>query len=183
MKSSLFIHHTDDPSTKPQFQKVYDYHNRGAPRDDGTRKWPPGHGMQYHFFIESFGELWKGKDQDKTAWHSNDPYWNDNALAVCLAGDFTHGDPTDQQLATLYNLWKSLSYPKIMLHKDVRDTECPGTFPFKSELRARYLLDLRNRLATATKALVRFVGTVRGNMLKRLTERLRKLIAEEDHSE
>ena len=174
MKTTLFIHHSADPFQGPQFAKTYDYHNRGAPRADGSLKWPTGHGIQYHYFDDVDGEMKTGMPPDRIAWHSGNQYWNANALAVCVAGDLTKTVPSDRQLASLYSLWKELDYPTIMLHKEVRGTTCPGNFDFRAELKRRYYADLRQRLKNAVHALPRFVGTPRGSMLSRLIDRLRK---------
>lgn len=170
MKTTIFIHHSADPTDGPQFAKTYDYHNRGAPRDDGTLKWPVGHGIQYHFFIEKSGQRIDGMPPDRIAWHSGNPYWNENALAACIAGF----EPTEDQLVGLYQLWKELDCCTVMYHKEVRDTKCPGNFDFRAELKRRYYADLKQRLKNAIAALPRFMGTPRGSMISRLIERLRK---------
>lgn len=176
LKTTLFLHHSADASEQPQFTKTYDYHNRGAPRADGSLKWPVGNGIQYHYFIEKLGERFDGKPPDLTAWHSNNPYWNKNALAVCLAGDLTKQTPSEAQLASLFALWKSLAYCTIKLHKEVRDTSCPGSFDFRAELKRRYYVDLSQRLKNAISALPRFEGTPRGNMITRFIERVGNII-------
>lgn len=179
---SLVIHHSGDPSPSPQFEKINAYHkSKNFPRSS------LGFYVGYNWVLEQDGSLRQSRSLEDYGAHTDalcgEGHCNIVAVAVCLAGDFTKEDPTQEQLAKLYLLWKQLDYPKIWLHKDVKDTTCPGNFPYRSELRMRWLLDLRNRLANATKALPRFAGTNRGNMIQRLIERLRKTILQEESGE
>lgn len=55
---------------------------------------------------------------------------NEQSLAVVLAGNFEHEQPTPQQLAALKKLVAELDaeyhFAKIMTHRDASPTACPG---------------------------------------------------------
>ena len=168
---NLMLHHSADSSEEPQLERVRAYHDSGA-----GGKWPPGLGIQYTFFIEREGPYVQNWPVDKITYHAGSEGWNRAAMAVCLAGDFTKGNPTESQLEQLYALWKSLEYPTLMKHKDVRQTACPGSYDFIKELTRRRNVTLEQRLMAAMKALPRFIGTSRGGVLERLIVRLKRLL-------
>lgn len=174
MKTKLIIHHSGDSSPAPQFEKINGFHRgQGFPRSS------LGLYGGYNWLIESDGQLKQYRGLEERGAHTDascgEGHCNLVAMAVCLAGDFRSADPTPQQCATLYTLWKALNHPKLLLHSDVKGTECPGNFDYRNEILRRRLEDLRQRLYHAVRALPRFLGTPRGNMLSRLIERLRKM--------
>ena len=173
MRQFLCVHHTADQSPTSQYQKTYAYHDSGA---DG--RFPPDHGIQYHFLIEKSGAAIQGPPLDKVLWHADSIEWNEKAMAVCLAGDFTFQTPTEEQLSALYSCWKNLQFPHVVYHKEVRPepTQCPGTFLFREELERRHKLDLLQQLKNAEHAFPRLQGTVRGSMLARLIQRLKSIL-------
>lgn len=174
-KNALVLHHTDDPSPKPQFAKVYAYHDAGA-----GKKWPPGHGIQYPKFIEKDGRLVETGDESRVTWHAGNAYYNECGIAVCLAGDFTREAPTPAQLDSLVkvatdlqNRW-GIPDNRIFLHREVRDggTQCPGT-DLRSLLLARRAELLAESLTKWEKAL-RWATGLRKSVLTRLVERVRR---------
>lgn len=155
MKYAIVLHHSGDPSADPQYQKVWDYHNSGA-----GGKWPPGYGMQYHYFIGKDGTIKQARPEDSIGWQAGSWHWNLYSIGICCAGDFTQQSPTDPQINSLAALTKDIQDrwgmpdTKIYLHKEVRPepTACPGT-----DLRARLLsrrmtLD-KNQIAQILSAL------------------------------
>ena len=169
----MAIHHSAINDEKPQFDRIKIYHNNGA-----SGKWPKGYGIQYHAFIERTGERITSYNIDHITWHSGSQEWNRKSFAVCLAGDFRYQQPTEAQLGSLFGIWKDQGYPVIVYHKDIRPepTACPGNFPFVEELERRRMLSLQNDLRLAERALQRFEGTSRGNLLKRFIGRLRAIL-------
>lgn len=175
-KTAIVLHHTDDPSDEPQYEKVWAYHDSGA-----GGKWPKGHGIQYPHFIGKDG-TWISQDDDKTTWHAGNKEMNEQGIGVCLAGDFTQERPTPAQIDTLVRVVTDIQTrygipdSRIFLHREVRDkpTECPGV-----DLRALLIVRrgemLRGRLPTLLEALQRVTGP-RKIRLQRLVDRLRRLI-------
>jgi len=180
MRTQLVIHHSADPSKAPQFDKINGYH-----KSKGFPKSSLGYWVGYNFLIEHSGEVRQARALTDHGAHTDamcdGGHCNSVAYGICLAGDFTKADPRPEQLAALFILWKSLGYPKLLLHSDVKKTTCPGGFPFRNELQLRWLDDIRKQLASALKALPRFLGTLRGNMLGRKIERLENIIDENEH--
>jgi len=180
MRSQLVVHHSADPSQTPQFDKINGYHKR-----KGFPKSSLGYWVGYHVLIEPSGEVRQARALTDHGAHTaamcDGGHCNSVAYGVCLAGDFTKADPRPEQLAALYMFWKSLGYPKILLHSDVKKTGCPGKYPFKNELQIRWLADIHQQLKNAVRALPRFLGTLRGNMLGRKIERLENIVDENEH--
>lgn len=175
MRTKLVIHHSDDASTAPQFEKINGYH-----RSKGFPISSLGFFVGYNWIVERDGKLMQARGLDDIGAHTaascGEGHCNLVAYGVCLAGDFTFQTPTDAQLATLFTLWKALNYPRIYLHSDTKATACPGIFPFRNELNRRWFLDLKQQLKNALKALPRYIGTLRGRELDRKIDRLEKLI-------
>lgn len=175
MRTQIVIHHSADPSTSPQFDKINGYHkSKGFPRSS------LGFYVGYNWLVEHDGQLKQARGLNDHGAHTDamcdGGHCNLVAYGVCLSGDFTRNLPTPGQCATLYDLWKSLNYPKLLLHSDVKQTSCPGDFDFRNELTRRYYADLNQGLKNAMAALPRFLGSARGSMLSRLIDRLRKTI-------
>lgn len=182
MKTILAIHHSGDPSHDPQFEKINEYHRgRGFPRSS------MGLYGGYTWLDEWDGQLKQYRGLDEYGAHTDascgEGHCNLVANAVCLAGDFRNSAPSEPQLATLFTLWKALNYPRIVLHSDVKGTDCPGNFDFRNELTRRYYADLRKQLKDAVRALARFIGMPRWNTLTRKIRRLRNIKGVEDGSQ
>lgn len=173
MRTRLILHHSADASDLPQFEKINGYH-----RSKGFPISSLGFYGGYHWLCGKDGTLKQYRGIDEYGAHTaamcDDGHCNLVAWGVCLAGDLTWQTPTDAQLASLYTLWKALNYPKLILHSDVKKTDCPGDFDFRNEMTRRWLMDLRQQLKNALHALGRFVGKPRWNMLTRKISRIRK---------
>lgn len=114
-------------------------------------------GLGYHFVIGNgsmtrdgqveLGYRWKKqlKGAHARARASDDNRWNLHSIGICLVGDFTSKEPSDQQMDALVKLVRALCAEygipadKVVPHKFVRETACPGAnFPwreFKSRIR------------------------------------------------
>lgn len=175
MKALWILHHSADSSPGDQFDKINASHkSRGFPVSS------IGFYVGYQAVIEKSGDLRRSRGWDERGAHTaasceGEPC-NVNAIGVCLAGDFTKEEPTMEQLDTLYRLWRDLGYPKTLLHSDVKRTACPGNFPFRNALQARYVADLTDRLKQGLRALPRLLGTSRGNILQRQITRLKRAL-------
>lgn len=100
-------------------------------------------GVGYHFLIRRDGSLEGGRPEWAMGAHVKN--YNDRSLGVALNGDFMVQMPTPQQMVSLIALLKELQarYPaaKVVVHRHLRPTECPGVnFPW-DELQSRLRSD------------------------------------------
>lgn len=72
-----------------------------------------------------------------TGAHAGVDRYNRYGIGICLVGDFSTGHPTDRQMRSLVALVTYLQdrchipTTNVMLHRHVKDTECPGkNFPY-----------------------------------------------------
>ena len=170
-KTHRIIHHTADTSKSHQFEKTKAYHDAGA-----GGKWPAGHGIQYHRLVEKDGIIVHCNDYERICWHAGSTEWNVKAAGWCLAGRFTEEDPTKEQLDSLFLMWKNEGFPPLKLHKEVRDTSCPGSFDFIGVLNEMYWQDLKQRMNDAIRSIPRVSGE-RLKSVVRFIERVKQLLS------
>ena len=122
----IMIHHTAHPTWN-----IYDVHNF----HQHTNGWI---GIGYNFFINPDGTVFEGRGLNVGAGATG---YNYNSIHVCFAGNFENTNPTQKQLESGRKLIEYLltlvpSDVKIIGHKDIGKTACPGrNFPldeFKS---------------------------------------------------
>ena len=91
-------------------------------------------GIGYHFFVRKDGSVWQGRPIDRLGAHAKNG--NSYSIGVCFEGDYTRETMPAAQLAAgqelvSYIKGKYPSISKILKHKDVTATSCPGDkFPF-----------------------------------------------------
>lgn len=74
---------------------------------------------------------------------TDDNYWNEHTIGICLVGDFEKHRPTEAQWRSLVKLiWflqQRYAVPtrRIIGHRDVKPTKCPGKYFSFGELRRR----------------------------------------------
>lgn len=74
---------------------------------------------------------------------TDDNYWNEHTIGICLVGDFEKHRPTEAQWRSLVKLIRFLQQRyavptrRIIGHRDVKPTKCPGKYFSFSELRRR----------------------------------------------
>jgi hypothetical protein len=170
MKTAITLHHTADGSLDAQYDRVWQYHNSSA-----GGKWPKGHGIQYHWFVEKSGLVKQGGAEGTVRWHSGVWYWNLNSIAVCLAGDFTQESPTEEQILALtklvtgiQNRW-GIPDDRIFLHREHKKTECPG-IDLRVLLFTKRASLLKMRIIQLTNALKHAKGP-RRTLIERLLQR------------
>ena len=110
-------------------------------------------GIGYHFVIRPDGTIERGRPEWAIGSHSG-PNGNGDSIGIVLTGNFEYDKPTEAQLDSLVWLITQYLEPKygklrVMGHKDVMATACPGrNFPW-AELRAR--LEDDDEMAVETK--------------------------------
>lgn len=92
-------------------------------------------GIGYHYYIRKDGSIWRGRPEKSIGAHARGS--NACSVGVCCEGDYmVETAMPAAQKASLVDLLKYLQekYPKakIVRHKDVGNTDCPGNnFPFR----------------------------------------------------
>jgi len=92
-------------------------------------------GIGYQFVIRANGAIERGRPEWAIGSHSG-PKGNGDSIGIVLAGNFEIDKPTEAQMASLAWLIKEYLEPKygelkILGHKDVMATACPGAmFPW-----------------------------------------------------
>jgi N-acetyl-anhydromuramyl-L-alanine amidase AmpD len=113
-------------------------------------------GLGYHFVIgngegsaDGLVETGYRWSRQLTGAHAGRPrpdvnLMNERGIGICLVGDFNRRPPTPRQIASLHRLvdWlcARLSIPanRVLVHRDIRGTECPGKhFPASEFLTPR----------------------------------------------
>ncbi len=135
----IIIHHSG--SYKGSASSMDRYHRE-------ERGWK--HGLGYHFVIGNgkgsrnglieVGGRWN--EQMKGAHAGSDEY-NQYGVGICLVGNFETNRPTRAQISALVDLIKYLqeccNIPrrKILMHKRLKITDCPGKYFPYSEVMSR----------------------------------------------
>jgi N-acetylmuramoyl-L-alanine amidase len=125
----LVIHHTvTNPTNNPKNDIDYIaqlHKNRG---------WG---GVGYHLIIDATGMVWYVGDLSTQ--RANVANMNDKVIGIAMIGDFTKGNPTDEQIISAHDLCKWFiedfkavpSFTKgwdiVVGHKFLQATQCPGT--------------------------------------------------------
>lgn len=189
MKTAIVLHHSADSSREDQYEKVWNYHNNGAPRSNGTLKWPKGHGIQYAKFIERNGYIIAGRKEHEETWHAG--RINYLSIAICLAGDFRTQNPTDAQVNTLVEIVNELKsrHPiqHIYNHYEVRPTTCPGmdlVGVYEREMLVRNLIPnkpIASKIRSLRRGIRRAIAPVKHLLEKQLSRFLGR-VARLDHN-
>ena len=95
-------------------------------------------GIGYHFVITSDGTVWYVGDISTQRANVADK--NHLVIGVCLVGDFTKYNPTDEQILSAHDLCKFLindipalvnvksqGWKALKGHKELQSTQCPGS--------------------------------------------------------
>ena len=113
------VHHSavDQPEdVVKHIQSIARYHVR-------TKHWSC---IGYSWVIAKDGQIYKVNPDQYVPYHAGNWSWNLNSYGICLLGDFTKYNPSTAQLASLNWLTNDLKVTKIVGHKDVVGTQCPG---------------------------------------------------------
>jgi N-acetyl-anhydromuramyl-L-alanine amidase AmpD len=139
----IVVHHTDTPPTMT-VRQIADYHVNGERRDANGNlvkaQWP---GIGYHFVLGPDGTIYQTNRTETRSYHAGPA--NNDSVGVSLIGRFMKRNwdgtaipperqlPTSAQMDSLARLIAWLmkengiaSVDKIVGHKEVMDTTCPG---------------------------------------------------------
>lgn len=125
----IILHHAAAKTASPE-----DVHAWHLQRDGGT--WA---GIGYNFYVRKNGEIHEGRGLNQSGAHTTG--YNSVSVGICFEGDFsTETVMNIAQLEAGKALLRYLHeiYPdaKIICHRDVNNTACPGTyFPLGELLR------------------------------------------------
>ena len=90
-------------------------------------------GIGYHFYIRKDGKVYRGRPEWTVGAHAQGH--NSRAIGICVEGSYMSETMPQAQLDALKDLIRAMmaKYPgaKLLRHKDVNSTDCPGTkFPW-----------------------------------------------------
>ncbi len=124
----IVIHHS--ASYKGSASSIDRYHRE-------EKGWK--NGLGYHFVIGNGRGSRDGQIEVGGRWnaqakgaHAGDDEYNEYGVGICLVGNFEINRPTRSQISSLVYLIKYLqkccNIPKrkIIMHRDIKDTVCPG---------------------------------------------------------
>ncbi len=132
------------PTRRSRTNRIIIHHSASADVSAATiHQWHLNQGwlgIGYHYVIRSNGMIERGRPENSIGSHSG-PSGNGDSIGIVLAGNFQTSIPTVAQMKSLVELIKDLRSRygnlKVIGHKDVMATACPGArFPWL-ELRAR----------------------------------------------
>lgn len=142
--TKFILHHTAG-SLQDTAKSVSDAHQRrnwgSASKPVYAEKSSLGWYGQYHYFIDKTGKLTQFRKEDEIGWHAGNWFVNKTSIGVCLAGNFQHETPTEEQLNALSKLMHNLQDrhdAEWFFHKDIKSTACPGAWWSKEKLNAVY---------------------------------------------
>jgi N-acetyl-anhydromuramyl-L-alanine amidase AmpD len=128
----IIIHHTASSRDKTTVKDVNAWHK--------VRNFTLsnlGYYVGYHYLILSNGDVVQIRQDFEVGCHCIAQNMNFQSIGVCLTGNFETETPSEQQFASLTELLerklKDFNIPKekVLGHKEVSSTECPGKNLFK----------------------------------------------------
>lgn len=82
----------------------------------------------YHFFINKKGEIYRGRPENTIGAHASNN--NSDSLGICFEGNFEAEEMTTEQIEAgkelVSYLKEKYSISKVLGHRDVNNTSCPG---------------------------------------------------------
>lgn len=93
-------------------------------------------GIGYHFVITTDGMVWYVGDLSTARANVADK--NEQVIGICMVGDFTKGNPTDEQIVSAHDLCQFFisempqlvnvqDWSALKGHQDMQATQCPGS--------------------------------------------------------
>ncbi len=95
-------------------------------------------GIGYHYVIYADGTVYRGRPEWAIGAHAYQDATheaNSDGIGICLIGNFTLASPSSDQMESLiglvFNIWQRYPNIRVIGHKDVMATACPGElFPW-----------------------------------------------------
>ena len=122
---TIVLHHTANDSPKHQLLSVDAFH-----KSRGYGKGSKGFHVGYHRLLEKDGTIQATREYTEMGIHAKNH--NNHCIGVCLAGDFTKEQPTEEQKKALRRVVQEIMslFPipekSIILHRQIVHTACPG---------------------------------------------------------
>ena len=91
-------------------------------------------GIGYHYFVSKQGKVFKGRPDDTIGSHAKG--YNSTSLGICFEGRYSKEIMPQEQIQAgkelVEYLKKKYNIKKVVRHKDLMATDCPGSlFPFE----------------------------------------------------
>lgn len=118
--SELILHHAE--ASRASVEDVNSWHLE--------RGWA---GIGYHYYVRKDGTIWRGRPEWALGAHAVGH--NDKSIGICCEGTYMTETMPAAQLSALKDLIRDIMSRygnlKLLRHKDVNETDCPGTnFPW-----------------------------------------------------
>ena len=118
----VIVHHSATDRDTTTFEAIDRGHqNRGYPKSS------LGYYCGYDYFIESDGKVTQARRELEPDFHTS--AYQGLSIGICLAGNFTFQQPSEEQLKSLKELLETMKLRyngKVSVHKDYYNTECCG---------------------------------------------------------
>lgn len=89
-----------------------------------------GYHIAYHFIIFKDGQVIKTRPLKEIGYQAGHWETNCTSIGICLIGNFEEDIPTEDQLRSLKALFaeymQGLKISKVLAHREVKPTACPG---------------------------------------------------------
>lgn len=127
MKMKTMIHHSASPQATTTLELVNEWH-----KQRGFNLSSLGYYVGYHYLIAPTGEVYQTRAIGEDGCHciafdeGEHTSFNKSSVGICLMGNFEFEDPTPEQIKSLEGLLKNLKPQRILGHRDVASTLCPG---------------------------------------------------------
>lgn len=136
----IVLHHT--AAEEKNTEQIRKYHKSIGWRDIG-----------YDFVIEKDGKLVDGRSLSIQGAHAGVTYYNQHAIGIAVIGNLSKRYIYTKQYDTLINLLLDLmikwdiSINNILLHREIKNTQCPGNnFP-----KEKLFIDLKDKLNSSSE--------------------------------
>ena len=116
----IVLHHT--AAEEKNTEQIRNYHIKKGWQDIG-----------YDYVIEKDGKVVEGRSLSMQGAHAGVAYYNQHAIGVAVIGNLSKRDIYPAQFASLLQLLETLMnkyripIKNILLHREIKNTECPGT--------------------------------------------------------
>lgn len=123
-KTEQIVLHHSGVKILQSVQTIHNYHKN-------TKGWS---GIGYHFYVRKDGKIYRGRPENTVGAHAVGA--NYNSVGICFEGNFEKETMGEIQLKAgqelVAYLKQKYNISKIVRHKDVDNSSCPGkNFPFE----------------------------------------------------